>query len=653
MIERLLTCARQEVQVARAKQHPNAHLGVAYTRLSGLPYGYDPFSPDNQRRICSEAAERDGVTIVAEYTDLAKSGRKNIKRPGFEGAMQELLESSVGNLYVAKLDRLSRRGMGHVGSLLDNLEEVGGRIKFVADGLDTEQPGSRQIIAILAEQARAEADATSWRLTQWHAHNRRHGLWKRKRTFGYEVVNGKLRPHPVESKIVRGMVDDFLDGASLRSIAMRLNREGVRAAGIVAYEEALAKGRPAKKPRTETWSYITVRAILTAPSLAALASHHDRLVDDENGDLIYVGDGIVTVVERGRILAELERRTALVSNSESASRIGTRTGGGRPPKYLLTGFARCGECGGAAARNDSAKGGIYYRCARKSRAEVCRGGSVPGEYLEKEVRRRVAGKLAALEPGDLLLDKISEQWLTRAIPEEEADRRTLGKALAAVDRRIQDLYDDRYQRGLFETSEEISEWERMIRSARAQRKAIKEKIDSLGPVQQPNIGALLDAELTEEAWPKLPVSRQRDLLGLAVQAVWIYSADVPLQNRIRVIYHDEELPEPRQGTIRPDDGRLAVATLYRGNSASSSVRRHTVHRSACTILPYWPDDAQSEAAYHGSTTVLFTEPGDLPRLTDENPVRICGRCQPELPEQIAKMLRAEDDSGGRHLPDQG
>ena len=56
--------------------------------------------------------------------------------------------------------------MGHVGLILDELEKVGGRIVFVADGLDTSKPGVWPIIAILAEQARAESDNTSWRVGQ-------------------------------------------------------------------------------------------------------------------------------------------------------------------------------------------------------------------------------------------------------------------------------------------------------------------------------------------------------------------------------------------------------------------------------------------------------------------------------------------------------
>src|SRR6266511_5979151 len=93
-----------------------------------------------------------------------------VHRPGFEKAIRVLLDRRIRTLYVAKVDRLTQHGVTQVDLILDELEKVGGRIVFVAEGLDSSKPGARQIIAILAEQARAEADAISWRIGQWHLH---------------------------------------------------------------------------------------------------------------------------------------------------------------------------------------------------------------------------------------------------------------------------------------------------------------------------------------------------------------------------------------------------------------------------------------------------------------------------------------------------
>jgi DNA invertase Pin-like site-specific DNA recombinase len=306
-------------------EHPAAGKAVVYVRLSGQPYRYDPFSPDNQRRICRDHALEEQVEIVAEYQDLAVSGRKGgAERPGFEASLQLLRRRAVEILYVAKLDRFSRRGLQHVEPLLDEIDGVGGRVVFVADGLDSRNAADRRTISTLAERARAEADAATWRRSEWHAHNRRRGLWKRIRPFGYVVTNGKLHPHPAEASIVRGMVDSFLAGSSLRSIAMRLNAEGVKPPRLVFYEEAKAKGYNAKRPPATSWSYVAVRGILSAPALAALISHAGELSRDECGGPISAGIGIVTQDERAQILAELRRRALLGGARQAGQRRAVR-----------------------------------------------------------------------------------------------------------------------------------------------------------------------------------------------------------------------------------------------------------------------------------------------------------------------------------------
>src|SRR5215204_3774651 len=98
---------------------------AALLRLSALPPAHDPFSPDNQRRLCHDAAEHNNEQILPEFEfqELDVSGRKDRPRRG--------LDEHDPAAYLLKLDRLTRRGMGHVGLILDELEKVGGRIVFV------------------------------------------------------------------------------------------------------------------------------------------------------------------------------------------------------------------------------------------------------------------------------------------------------------------------------------------------------------------------------------------------------------------------------------------------------------------------------------------------------------------------------------------
>jgi site-specific DNA recombinase len=558
---------RRANPAAGGRKHPAAGLGGDYVRLSAVPVDYDPFSPDTQRRLCQEAADRREVKLVREFVDLDYSARKDIYRPGYEDGISALVNQEIEYLFVPTVDRFSRRGMGQVGLVLDELEKVGGRIIFVKEGLDSSDPNSRLIIGVLAERARAESDQISWRVEQFHETARRMGLWVRVRPYGYVVEDHRLKPHPEEALIVRRIVDELLAGSSLRATARRLNEDGVPCPKAVIQAEAVAKGHRVKPLRTTRWSYIAVRSILTAPVTAALHSHNRQLVYDQKGDPISCGEGIITLGERARVLAELERRRATVHRAQDIGRIGKHTGGGRPAKYLLTGFARCGHCHGAMNRTvvmaDGEKYGAY-RCSRKMRGQRCRGGSIMADALEDEVLWRYTARLAACEPDDPLIDVIAERWLSQALPESEADRRRLGDALEVVKRRIKDLYDDRYERHLFETPEDLAEWEERVTRARFQRDALQARLDALGPRQKLDIGGLLDMELSSEAWKRTPLERQRDLLRLGVKVVLVYNAkrgQRPISDRVRVVFADEDIPEPVPDDDAPQDARLMIAKL--------------------------------------------------------------------------------------------
>src|SRR4029450_10653387 len=117
----------------------------ALLRVSAMPAAHDPFPPDNPRRLCHGAPPRNNEHIPPEFEvqELDVSGRKDRPRRGLDDALSLLLTRKIKTLYVAKLDRLTRRGMGHVGLILDELERVGGRSVFVAEGGATPPPRAR------------------------------------------------------------------------------------------------------------------------------------------------------------------------------------------------------------------------------------------------------------------------------------------------------------------------------------------------------------------------------------------------------------------------------------------------------------------------------------------------------------------------------
>jgi hypothetical protein len=207
------------------------------------------------------------------------------------------------------------------------------------------------------------------------------------------------------------------------------------------------------------------------------------------------------------------------------------------------------------------------------------------EALEKEITWRYTARLAACEPDDPLVDVIAERWLSQALPESEADRRRLSDALEVAKRRIKDLYDDRYEGHLFEAPEDLADWEERVIRARLQRDALQARLEALGPRETLDIGGLLETELSSEAWKRTPLERQRDLLRLGVKVVLVYNAkrgQRAISDRIRVVFADEEVPQPLPDDDAPQDARPLITALV-GEERAGARPPVTGREAAATI----------------------------------------------------------------------
>jgi site-specific DNA recombinase len=528
-------------------EHPAKGWAATYGRVSRVRTDIAQDSPENHERLNRQAALLHGLRIEPgfEFYDHGVSGSKDVRRPEFERAVKAVVDRQVETLIVPALDRLSRRGMRHVGEVLDNVEAAGGRIIFVKEALDTAQPTSRAIIAFLSEQARAESATTSWRIETWHEGCRLKGKWNGKRPYGYQVVDGKLAQDPEEAAVLRRIVADFLNGESCRGIAKALNADGIPSPGAAKAAEIREQGREARTPADSSWGMTAVRSLLYNPALVGWRQHKGKVVVGPDGEPVSFGDGIFTAGDRVRVLAELDRRTTVVHNGRSFGRIGGKTGGGRPARYLLTSIAICGSCGFSMVgypRTD--RSGGSYRCASVAHATRCPAPAyIKLDAADEEVVHQLTKRLAAMDPDDPILEAIAERWRQLEMPEGEDDRALLNARLESVRSRIIDLEEGRYVRGEFVTAEEITRWEAMMDRLRAQRDAVEEARRKLGPPAEFDLGILLDAYQSRERWEATPLEHRRELLKVAVDRVVIESAHgskMLAADRIRVVLAGEE-----------------------------------------------------------------------------------------------------------------
>jgi site-specific DNA recombinase len=535
--------------MARRDDHPAKGWAASFGRYSMVSLGGNQDSEEIHTRVNHETAARYGLKIKPGYAfyDRDRSGSKeNIQLPDLERAIRVVVNREVEALVVPELSRLSRRGMRHVGEMLDAVELAGGRIVFGKENLDSGNPGSRAIIAFLAERARDESQALGWRIEQWQETCRLKGKWTGKRPYGFNVVDGRLVKHPEEAPVARRIVDEFLNGATLKAITKILNDAGIPSSGASKAADMLAQGRTPKTRLRVSWGKETVRMVLINPALCGWRSHKDRLVLGPDGEPVSFGESIITPAERAKILARMVERTTIVRHSSDSRRIGNRTGGGRPGKYELSGFARCESCTlGMVGVTDSVRPSYTaYRCVSPAEGRQCEARAyIKGSEAEAEVRRQLFSRLSAMKPGDPILDAIAERWRELTMPESQGERAVLQSRLEAVRGRILDLEEARFIRGQYTSAEDAARWDHMMARLTAQRDALLEALEQLGPAPEFDLAFLLDDCLSEEAWSAMSTERRREILKVAVDKVIIGPGKrgrVPAGNRVRVILIGEE-----------------------------------------------------------------------------------------------------------------
>jgi DNA invertase Pin-like site-specific DNA recombinase len=119
--------------------------------------------PDLQADGLHRYAERAGLAIVAEYLDIAVSGRKE-GRPKLQELMQAARHHELACVLVWKFDRFAR-SVAHLLRALEECNHLGIRFISVQDQVDTESPMGKAMFTIIGAMAELESSLISERVT--------------------------------------------------------------------------------------------------------------------------------------------------------------------------------------------------------------------------------------------------------------------------------------------------------------------------------------------------------------------------------------------------------------------------------------------------------------------------------------------------------
>lgn len=283
---------------------------------------------------CRELAARNAWEIQETYidNDVSASGRK--ARPEWTRLLADLEAGRYDVLVCWHTDRLYRR-LRDLVDLVELAESQALRIATVrAADLDLSTPAGRMLAGMLGSAQRYEMEQKAARQVAANKQARNAGRmpWS-VRPYGYDLdENGSIVVVPAEADELREAARLALDGASLASIARGMNERGVVTA---------TGGR---------WSVNALKRLLTSNRHAGLVSYRGSVLAD-------VGASWEPIYDK-RTHALL---AATLTDPARRTQADTRT------KYLLSGIARCGKCGGtlyASPANDARTGRRYYvyRC---------------------------------------------------------------------------------------------------------------------------------------------------------------------------------------------------------------------------------------------------------------------------------------------------
>lgn len=265
-----------------------------------------------QEADCRELASKHGYEVGGVFVDndTGASTRSRKPRPQYAELIRRTRDGEFGAVIAYSNSRLTRRPRESE-DLIELAERRGVKIRTVASGdWDLDTADGRAVARTIATWDTAEAERTAERVERAMLERAREGKPHGQPRYGYERVDGKDVVNPAEAALVRETARRLLEGESIRSICRDLNDRGFRS------------------PRGLAWEGITLRQVMLREANAGRRRHRGQVIGrGEWEPLLDAGthDRVVSL---------------LTDPARSVAR-------GTPLKYLLSGIALCGRCGGS------------------------------------------------------------------------------------------------------------------------------------------------------------------------------------------------------------------------------------------------------------------------------------------------------------------
>ena len=390
-------------------------------------------SIEGQIDLCQKCAG----TELKVYQDRGYSG-KNTERPAFKKLLQDIQAGKIRKLYVYRLDRFSR-SVADFGRLWEILQAHNVEFVSVSENFDTTTPMGRAMLHIIMVFAQLERETTAERVKDNYYRRASLGSWPGgPAPFGYKNSRIKgadgrdvptLTPTEDANMVIRIFEEYAAEGATLGSVAKRLNSEGVHG------------------PQRNAWDNVSLSRLLHSPTyvmadeqvyLHYKAAGCNVTSPKEDFDGIH---GVLLVGKRDRAqkkYTDIRNHSVSMLNSvgivpaelwlqcQNKLALNRQLGNNGKGTYTwLTGLLKCAECGySLSVMRETKKHRLV--CSGRYKLQKCKAIiSVCTSEIEQQVEESICA----------LLDECPEE------PVEKVQNDSFQKKLEELDRKADRLLD--------------------------------------------------------------------------------------------------------------------------------------------------------------------------------------------------------------------
>lgn len=424
---------------------------------------YAHYSSDNQREasiedqieVCRRLIDRQGWHLIDTYEDRALSGANSF-RPAYQQLLKDAKAGKFDVVVCEALDRLSRK-LADVASLHDQLSYLGVGLHTVSTGDVTPMH-----IGMLGTMAQMYLSDLREKTRQGQLGRLRDQKVPGGHAYGYDIVEtddpdtgGVRQVNPDQAAVVRRIFQVYADGESPRSIARRLNAEGIPGPGGRPWRDTAIRGQADRGTGILNNEVYVGRLVWNRCSYVKNPKTGRRVARPNPPEQWEIVEAQELRIIDDALWGRVKKRQARVRTEVARDEQGNALNRAHRREYLLSGILKCGVCGGGYTIGSTNR---YVYATRRTKGTCSNSRTITRQEIETRVLAGLKDRLLAPELVEEFVRAYQEEInraQREAAREQESDRKELEAIQRRIDGIVQPIEDGAHNQSLKSRLDEL------------------------------------------------------------------------------------------------------------------------------------------------------------------------------------------------------